>query len=668
MRADLLCTAQSFGMEANSSDGPSSGPRGPNLPRGTPQAREPPGEPRLEEQQQQQQQQQRPNPPSHKPLFYFQHSQPFLPVQGLHWPLPVALPLGYNPYFGCPPLGYGMPMIPHYQPNPYMEPPTFVMPQTHHHLTDYRRILNPYYYRSVAYHARRYRYQHNVPAKEVTSSEVQTEPLAGANLDSGNPEVLQVFSAPQPARDDNESTLDVESPPDESFVIQTEELTVECREAPAGLELIESCQSAEVSHRFPADAEPERVRTACPDMLVVGTPGERVLDLEEQQDEKLSSQIVLEEMTSEKDLQLGVQSQVEDTLLDSLTPTDDEEVPTDEAPAGDADPSAEDEICYTLSESPELKSKEEAPPSPCLGRSQREDESQHGRDAREHQDTSFESLPAYLPSSGWRADFERVHICSRHLYPLCHKDSYISNRVPPTPRKQNQSVSRAASEAPSRRRKLEAEYREHPSVRKPKEQYKPRSKMDQRSLSDHECFLSRNLNENVFALKSPRLCAACLAKSGPALKRKAVPFQQRNHTLASTCDDCKSHAGKASLPDTWRPDTDGESSDNGSWRAAGRERLPGSKRNRTCDEARRPRERLPRCPHGNTIRELDENLPVSPQDKWRNAEQLYWTRRWQADKSRKTATANPDSTRSPHLKKHKMSQQSQGIYRQDARC
>ncbi|XP_077409964.1 uncharacterized protein LOC144040050 isoform X2 [Vanacampus margaritifer] len=694
MRADLLCPAQSFGMEADSSDGHASGPRGPNLPRGAPQAHEPPGEPRAEEQQRQSQH-------GHKPLFYLQPSQPFLPMQGLHWPLPMAVPLGYNPYFGCPPLGYGMPMIPHYQHNPYMEHPAFIMPQTHHHLTDYRRILNPYYYRTMAYHARRYRYQHNVPAKEVTSSEVQTEPLSGAHMPSnpvsGNPEALEVCRGedtpsgtarrpPQP--DSDECTLEVEAPPNGSFVIQTEEVTIECCDAPVGLKRFQSRQTEEVSLGFPTDDEldipAERTHHACPDILVLGTPGEKILELEEQ-DAIIESKMVVQEMTAEEDLQLSVQSQaqerpvwsVEDTLLaspDSLTLTEEsegiaEEVPTDEPPAGDGGPSEEDqliceaEVRYAMEECPELKRKAEAPLSPALGRSRLEDESQPKQDLnfQEHQDTSFESLPAYLPSSSWQADFDRVNIYSR---------------MPATPKKQNQAVNRTALEVPSRRRKLDLE---QPSVRKPKERYKPRSKIDQRSLSDHECCLTRTFNENILT-QSPRLCARCLAKSGPALKRKAVPFQQRNQALMSTCDDCKSHTNKrhprkASVPDIRAPrrqlDTEGESSENGSWRPDGQKRPLGSKQNWTCDEAQTgqlvAREGSRHCPHGNAIRELDENLPVSPQDKWRNAEQLYWMRRWQTDKSRKMATANPDSTRSPHLKKHKMSQ-SQGIYRQDARC
>lgn len=88
-------------MEAESSYG--LGPGGPKLPpgpaKGAPRACKPPNEARPDDPQQQSHQ-------NHKPLFYFPPSQPYLPMQGLQWPLPMAVPVGYNPYYGYPPLGW----------------------------------------------------------------------------------------------------------------------------------------------------------------------------------------------------------------------------------------------------------------------------------------------------------------------------------------------------------------------------------------------------------------------------------------------------------------------------------------------------------------------------------------------------------------------------------
>ncbi|XP_037135685.1 uncharacterized protein LOC119139257 [Syngnathus acus] len=372
---------------------------------------------------------------------------------------------------------------------------------------------------------------------------------------------------------------------------------------------------------------------------------------------------------------------MEDTL-DSMTPVEEsdgrrhsaEELPTHEAPAGETGTSLEDEMAsetevrYIMEEgSPEKKHETEVPLPPDLGSPQREDNPQLGQEPtfQEHQDTSFESLPTYLPSSSWLADFDRANVYSR---------------MPPAPKKQNQAVNRTTLEVPTRRRKLELEYREEPCVRKPKERYKPKGKTGRQSLSDHECFITRTFNENIFSLASERFCSRCLAKPGPGLKRKAVPFQQRNQALTSTCDTCKSHKRlprKGSVPDTRALqrgcNTEGDSSD-GSCHAGlesplGRRKRPlGSKlnweKNCTHDEAQRCQleagERLRHCPHGNAIRELDENLPA-------HAEQLYWTHGWQTEKSWKTAPANPDGTRSPHLNKHKTSH-SQESPRKDTRC
>ncbi|XP_039982207.1 uncharacterized protein buc2l [Xiphias gladius] len=839
------------------------GPRGPNPPHGAQQAQgphQPPpgpsGAPRPEDQQQQ----------HHKPFFYIQPSQPYVPMQSLQWPVPVPIPLSYNPYYGYPGLGYGMPLMSHYQPNPYMEPPGFVVPHTHLHLMDYRRLLNPQYYQTMAYHSRRFRYQHNVPAREMTTSQVQTEPLS-ATQRTGTPvssdvetsSGLSVCSTDIPSvptgqslsppsavqKGDNSLELKdmVPSPttrtsPNGSFVIQTEEVRIECCTTPVGLQLLHSHETAEVSHRFsqdvvqcssmlqgsvlqdealclPAD-QSEPALQACPDILLVGTPssGEKISALEESRDQtdavtefsNLGSQVAahgdVAEKKNKRDLSMTSKNfhfkvvhlpfdpqyldelrkmestvwSVEETLIpspDSLiengcTDSNDEtltavaempsadvltvkeEAPTEEVvPMIEMPPLAENEledmvpavgspVDEMVSEAdicPMMDAAEEAPGtrlthtaevalehdlllldnSPLKG-----DRNQHrGTNMQDHQDTSFESLPAYLPSTSWLADFDNI---------------YYRSKMPPTPKKQKKPLSSCDLDVPTRRRKLDLEYKEQPTVRMPKETYKPKGKVDRRSLSDHECCLSRNFNENAFtpyASKRERLCSRCLAKrrtctsagpgiDGRSLKRKAAPFQQRNDARLPTCEACKSHtkklSSKGSSPDVrglhHGRDTEGESSENSScrrgpkWRAADDGRKPADlkrplatkqnlekcpaalypklrEKNCVCNELQyRPVawERLRRCPHGNAIREMDENcaVPVSLQAKWRNVDQIYLTHRWQTgshptEKSSKAVMPNFDAdgskneARSQHLNKHKKSQ-SQGTSRKDTRC
>lgn len=677
-----------------------------------------------------------------------------------------------------------MPMMPNYQPNPYMEPPGFVIPHTHLHLMDYRRMLNPQYYQTMAYHSRRFRYQHNSQTREMTSSEVQTEPLSATQRTStpssskveasrGSPGVptSQPLSPALVLRklDHSLEVKDVVPPststtrmtPKGNFVIQTEEVRIECCTTPGGLQVLHSHETAEVSHGFsqdmvqcssilqggvlqdkglclPAD-ESEHSLQSCPDILLVGTPSssEAIPALEESKNQTDNREAApahgeAQEMSGEKDLTpknfqfravhmpydpkyldelRKMESTVwsmEDTLIpspesllqndqteshdeeaevpsaDVLTviekPPTDEVVPMIEMPSLTADEledavptmeGLEDEMCAVAEETSHTAEVEHAPYlllsdySPLKAKQPRREQT-----LQDHQDTSFESLPAYLPSTSWLADFDTVYYCSK---------------LPPTPKKQNRPPGNRGLDVPSRRRKLDLEYKEQPPVRKPKERYKPKGKVDRRSLSDHECCISRNFNENVFnpyVSKRERLCTRCLAKrrlctpaspglDGRNLQRK-VPFQQRNDALLPTCEACKSHSttGKHLMRKAARVDargrhlghdTEGESSENGScrtkWRAADDLRKSNDlkrplaskqnvdthpavmypklkEKNCGCNEPLHQSaawERLRHCPHGNAIRQMDENcdLPVSLQDKWTHVDQTYQMQRWQ---------------------------------------
>ncbi|XP_069369150.1 uncharacterized protein buc2l isoform X2 [Paralichthys olivaceus] len=774
----------------------------------------------------------------HKPFFYIQPSQPYMSMQGLQWPVPMPMPMSYNPYYGYPGLGYGMPMMPHYQPNPYMEPPGFVVPHTHLHLMDYRRLLNPQYYQTMAYHSRRFRYQQNGPTREMTSSQVQTEPLSAAQRSStpasSDASAASVCSSNSPNQmispvknvlelEDPSPSSQTRTPPNGSFVIQTEEVRIECCTTPVGLQLLHARETAEVSHRFsqdvvqrsailqggvlqddglrlPAD-QSEQALQACPDILLVGG-GEDISALEESRDptdpvaevSNVGSQVAthgdVEETKREEDLsnfrfnivhlpfdpkyldelrkmESTVWS-VEETLIpsaDSLiqngctdsheetpaavtevlsvdVPTLKEEAPAEEVTMIEMPPLAEDELedMVPAAESPvdEMASAAEICPimdvaedapilklmhtaevdlaGNLLGNSPlKRVRNQHRRetDVQDHQDTSFESLPAYLPSSSWLADFDNVYYCSK---------------MPPTPKKQSKPANSCGLDVPTTRRKLELEYKEQHNVRKPKERFKLKGKVDRRSLSDHECCLRRNFNENALASYAPkreRLCSRCSAKrsictsaspgldGGRNLKRKAGPLQQWNEAPIPTCEACKFHTKKpvtkSSSPDVrglhQGLDTEGESSENSScrrgskWRPADDRRKPAdfkrplaSKQNQEkCPAAAYPKlrekncvcnelqhqpvawERLRHCHHGNDIPEMDENcvMPASVQDKWRNVDQVYWTHRWQSEKSWKAMMPDVDGSkkeaRSQHLNKHKKSQ-SQGTRRKDTRC
>nr|XP_040022742.1 uncharacterized protein buc2l [Gasterosteus aculeatus aculeatus] len=754
----------------------------------------PSGAPRPEEPPQQQ---------HHKPFFYIQPSQPYMPMQSMQWPVPVPVPMHvpYNPYY--PGLGYGLPMMPHYQPNPYMEPPGFVVPTTHLHLMDYRRMLNPQYYQTMAYHSRRFRYQQNTPTRETTSSEVQTEPLSAAQKAgaSGAGDVpvpvglpvrkggddrtpgVSVKGLPSPAPSTHKSDpvadqKDVAGPgsvprkqPGGSFVFQTEEVRIECCSTPVGLQLLHAHETKEVSHGFTQDVvqrsgpvlqgwrdeescvPSEQALQACPDSMSVGetpppteepeTPVDPVVvssdddnddsrpparsDVQETNDEKDPSETCpfkvvhlpfdpkyLDELWKMESTVWSMKetaSPSSESLIQNSRPESPDGI-EDVSPVIGTPPVAEDELddmVTAVGERPGDEVASEADACPAMdvpGAAEAPamplpaaDYSPLKANGNEHQDTSFESLPAYLPSTSWLADFDNVYYCGT---------------MPPTPTKQSRPAGGRGLDMPARRRRLDLDCKGQLAVRKPKERYKLKGKADRRSLSDHECCLSRSFNENAFAphaSKRERLCSRCVARSGvcepagPTLdgrapKRKAAVFQQWNDPLLPTCDACRSHSEKKRLarkgsgpearcPPRGRDSEGGESSENGGkWRAVAERRgkpnvtkMPlASKQNLekprekncTCSERRSVAwERLRRCPHGNAIRETDENraAPVSLQDKRRIMDHLYPTHRWQTENVWNAAIAHPDSdaARTPHFNNHKKSQ-SQGICRKDTRC
>lgn len=661
--------------------------------------------------------------------------------------------------------------MPSFQSYPYMEPPSFVVPHTHHHLMDYRRMLNPQYYQTMAYQSRRFRYQHNSQTREMTNSEVQTEPLSGTQrtsppsstqLESSSifpvsshtpsPPSSQLIS-PTVAVQKNDHPAELKnlmpstSPPttrapaNGSFVIQTEEVRIECCTTPVGMQLLHSHETTGVSRSFSQELvqcssvlqdhvadnassipeeQSEQGLRACPDILLVGTPknGEKFPPLEEEPTGRFYSRdvpcskkdVTATPKTAQRAIQLPfnpkyldelrkMESTVwsaEETLIPSsesfikndFTDSYDErladEIPIDgpqirgELPTKGNGLHATDVPPCVLSEAVnrvlvDAPGTVEANPAKAAesysvmleNPPQLEEENQDKNDIgiQDHQDSSFESLPAYLPSASWLADFESARYRSRFS---------------PTMQQQSRPLTRHDLELPSRRRKLDLECKEHTMGRLPKERCNPKGKADRRSLSDHECCLRRNYyRENSFTPgpKRDRLCTRCLAKQtvyaspnpgleSRTLKRKAVPFQQRNDTPLPTCDACVRHSKKiptqGSCPDVGGGchgrHAEAESSENGSSCAGtncpGKIRRPNdlkrplaSKQNlvthpsctypklreKNCVCNKLPcqsvtRERLSCCPHGNAIQEMDENcaVPLLIQDKWKHVDPLYY--------------------------------------------
>nr|XP_020441124.1 uncharacterized protein LOC109951154 [Monopterus albus] len=118
------------------------------------------------------------NPQHHvsaRPLLYI-HAPPPPPPSFLHyqWPMPFS----YNPFAGFPGMGYGM-VMPTF--SPYMEAPTYILPQPHIQPVDYRLLLQPQVHvpsTSIQNpnQTHRIRLPHTVPVRQTVNIEVQTEP------------------------------------------------------------------------------------------------------------------------------------------------------------------------------------------------------------------------------------------------------------------------------------------------------------------------------------------------------------------------------------------------------------------------------------------------------------------------------------------------------------
>ncbi|XP_058874741.1 uncharacterized protein LOC131726640 isoform X2 [Acipenser ruthenus] len=198
-----------------------------------------------------------------RPFFYIQPSQPYFPYQ---WHMQNP----YNPYMGFPGSGYNY-GYQHLPPNPYGELPGYIVPHAQLHPADCRRMFTPHFPPTMAYHARRFRYQQNTMHREMTSSEVQTEPNGllnnsehsgstetcdagqGRGSDSGlgtketNSPSSAMHSGSLHSDGQKQSGQDKEASPSKSrgatpnsYVFQKEEVRIECTDMPTALKIFRS--------------------------------------------------------------------------------------------------------------------------------------------------------------------------------------------------------------------------------------------------------------------------------------------------------------------------------------------------------------------------------------------------------------------------------------------
>ncbi|KAK2866143.1 hypothetical protein Q7C36_002199 [Tachysurus vachellii] len=202
------------------------------------------------------------------PFFYVQPSQPYLPCQ---WPMPMP----YVPYGGLPGLGYGM-VLPPFPPPSYVEAPGYILPHTQLHMVDYRRMMAPHLAPTMAYQARRFRYQHMTPSGRVmVSSEVQTEPVSANSQQQGYNVVKSTQNRSESGRSTDSSSV-LSSIPNEDqsacpergcsmlnkmagdtakttavqnggILFQAEEVRIECSGSPSAVKITHSKETTELA-------------------------------------------------------------------------------------------------------------------------------------------------------------------------------------------------------------------------------------------------------------------------------------------------------------------------------------------------------------------------------------------------------------------------------------
>lgn len=167
-------------------------------------------------------------------------------------------------------------VLPPFPPASYVETPGYVLPHTQLHMVDYRRMVAPQMAPTMAYQARRFRYQHTTPSGRVmVSSEVQTEPVcvnsqqqacnvvtstqssseSGRSIDSSS-----VLSSPRPNKDgstypEKDCTVSSSKMSGETsrvvqnggILFQAEEVRIECSGSPSAVKIMHSKETTELA-------------------------------------------------------------------------------------------------------------------------------------------------------------------------------------------------------------------------------------------------------------------------------------------------------------------------------------------------------------------------------------------------------------------------------------
>lgn len=173
-------------------------------------------------------------------------------------------------------------VLPPFPPASYVEAPGYILPHTQLHMVDYRRMTAPQLAPTMAYQARRFRYQHTTPSGRVmVSSEVQTEPV-GTNsrqlgCDVTSPQISSesasstdcgsVFSSPRPndkptgpgkdcTRLSNKMTGEtsrVATVQNGGILFHAEEVRIECSGSPSAVKILHAKETTELASN--ADGE-----------------------------------------------------------------------------------------------------------------------------------------------------------------------------------------------------------------------------------------------------------------------------------------------------------------------------------------------------------------------------------------------------------------------------
>uniref|UniRef100_A0AAR2LNU8 Bucky ball n=1 Tax=Pygocentrus nattereri TaxID=42514 RepID=A0AAR2LNU8_PYGNA len=376
------------------------------------------------------------------PFFCVPPSQPYLPYQ---WPMPVP----YVPYGGFPGMGmcYGMVVQP-FSPASYMEPPGYILPHAQLHMADYRRMMAPHLPPTMAYQARRFRYQHTTPSGRVmVSSEVQTEPVGtespqhdckGATSSQTNSESgrgtasSSNFSSPKPHADTsacpeeafgitlNKSLADTVDPtsnvssavPNSEIVFQAEEVRIECSGTRAGLKIIHAKETTELASsgellqcNMGSVHSAEDVVLRCYQPLAFGDDQTEPLDdLSHADDTEMHTLAVQGDpslVKGEDDLCASVWS------VESLVPY----VPSAEWMIQNGLLTPQKPSLATVMEVPSEVPLEASQPAADAASTPQENLQTERAIELDGQDsvTSLESLPPYLPAASWLADFSNVY-------------------------------------------------------------------------------------------------------------------------------------------------------------------------------------------------------------------------------------------------------------------